>query len=230
MMKKILLVVALIAGTTMYAQDIQLGAKAGLNIAGYHGEDAVGGKPLYSFHVGPVAEFMFTDKFSVQPELLYSQVGSEIIDRKGSYSTNLDETTIVTATTNTNGDTKVNYLILPIMGKYDVYKGIHLELGPQLGFLLSKKTSTTTTLTWPDTLPAEILSALPTSSEGTDTNTDDLAKLDIGLNVGVSYKLDSGVFLGARYNYGFNNYYKNTNEFNDDLKNQTVQISLGFMF
>ncbi len=223
MKKLLLLLVAIIAGTTIYAQGIQLGAKAGLNIAGYHGEDAKGGAPLYSYHAGAVAKIMITEKFSVQPELLYSQSGSKIVDRKGITQVDLGGGAVVNATTVSNGDTKVNYLNVPIMLKYNFYSGFNLELGPQFGYLLSKKTFTTSDV---------ILEGktLKSGVEKEDTNTDDLTKLDIGINVGLTYQLEYGLFLSARYNYGLNNYYKKTNEYNDDLKNQMIQFSLGYMF
>ncbi len=223
MKKLLLLLVAIMVGTTIYAQSIQFGAKAGLNIAGYHGEDAKGGLPLYSYHAGVVAKIMITEKFSVQPELLYSQSGSKIVDRKGIALVDLGNGTVVHATTVSNGDTKVNYLNLPIMLKYNLYSGFNLEFGPQFGYLLSKKTSTTSDITYDG-------NTLKSGVKNEDTKTDDLTRLDIGINVGLSYQLEYGLFLSARYNYGLNNYYKNTNQYNDDLKNQMIQFSLGYMF
>ncbi len=76
-MKKILLAVAIIAGINgAKAQDVKFGAKAGLNVAYFisNTESDIAG-PKYNFHLGGTAEIKLTDKFSIQPELLYSAQG-----------------------------------------------------------------------------------------------------------------------------------------------------------
>jgi len=62
-----------------------------------------------------------SDKFSIQPELLYSAQGAKYEDEV------LKETI------------KLDYLNLPIMAKFYVADGFSLEAGPQVGFLLSAK-------------------------------------------------------------------------------------------
>ena len=47
---------------------------------------------------------------------------------------------------------------------------------------------------------------------------DEINGLDIGLNVGIGYKLEKGIFIGARYNWGLSNI--NDIEGADDIKNQ----------
>ncbi|WAC02882.1 hypothetical protein N7U66_04435 [Lacinutrix neustonica] len=67
-MKKLLFTAAIVAlgFTTVNAQEVKFGAKAGVNLAtiGGDAEDVDG---LTSFHVGGVAEIMVSEKFSVQP-------------------------------------------------------------------------------------------------------------------------------------------------------------------
>jgi len=74
-MKKLFLAAfAVFAFTSMNAQEVKFGAKAGVNLATLGGDaEDVDGRT--SFHVGGVAEIIISEKFSVQPELLFSSVG-----------------------------------------------------------------------------------------------------------------------------------------------------------
>lgn len=108
------------------AQDIKFGAKAGLNIANLTGDTDSSIDSRIAFHAGAVAEFLISEKFSVQPELLFSAQGA-----KNEYT---EEGNVVKSTM------KLNYLNLPIMAKYYVIKGLSLEAGPEIGMKLSAKT------------------------------------------------------------------------------------------
>ena len=120
-MKKLMLLaaVAVFGFSNVNAQEVKFGAKAGVNFASIGGDDTDGQKSRTSFHVGGVAEIGISDTFAVQPELLYSSVG-----------TKFDEG---------DGEIKLDYISLPIMAKYKVAEGFSLEAGPQIGFLLSAK-------------------------------------------------------------------------------------------
>ena len=121
-MKKLLLSIAILAsGLTINAQEIKFGAKAGLNISNFSGDDVENNDARTSFHIGAVAEIEISDKFSVQPELIYSAQGS----------TTSDLGVDITAA--------VDYLNVPVMAKYYVAERFSLEAGPQIGFLMSAK-------------------------------------------------------------------------------------------
>jgi len=115
-------VIALFGFVPVNAQDINFGAKAGVNFASITGDDIseyLDGKT--SFHVGVVAEIVISEKFSFQPELLYSAQGATLSEFDIDVDLNLD------------------YLNLPLMAKFYVAEGFSLEAGPQVGFLLSAK-------------------------------------------------------------------------------------------
>ena len=76
-------------------------------------------KSKTSFHLGVVAEISISDKFSVQPELLYSAQGAK---QDGG-----------------DGELKLDYINIPVMAKFYVAEGFSLEAGPQVGFLMSAK-------------------------------------------------------------------------------------------
>lgn len=119
-MKKITLsIIAVLAFGFTNAQEVKFGVKGGLNIANLGG-DIEDNKSLVGFHIGGFAEIKLTDKFAVQPELLFSTQGTKF---------------------DGDGDGKYNfsYLNVPVMAKFYVADKFSLEAGPQIGFLLSAK-------------------------------------------------------------------------------------------
>jgi hypothetical protein len=124
-MKKIFLsaIAVMAIGTAAQAQDINFGAKAGVNFASMS-IDPEGDMDLKSrtgLHIGVLAEFKITETFAVQPEILYSMQG---------YKAEFGDVEV---------ETKADYLIIPIMAKYFVTEGLSIEAGPQVGFLMSAK-------------------------------------------------------------------------------------------
>jgi len=122
-MKKSLLIIAIIffGLTNLNAQEVKFGAKAGLNLASISGDETDGLDSRTAFHLGVVAEISVSEKFSVQPELLYSAQGA---------SDSFEGIDV---------DLKIDYINLPVMAKFYVAEGFSLEAGPQVGFLLSAK-------------------------------------------------------------------------------------------
>ena len=187
-MKKVLLVtVAAILGlTNINAQEIKFGVKAGLNFSTISGDDTreldIG--ITTDFNFGVLAEIPISEKFSFQPELMYSGQGYA---GEGSGEIFI-----------------LNYLNIPLIGKYYLTKGLSLEAGPQIGFLLSAKNN--------------------------KTDVKDLFNtVDFGVNFGVGYKLDNGLNFGARYNIGLSDI-NNVDGFSDKNKNGVFQLSIGYFF
>jgi hypothetical protein len=100
---------------TEKAKDVKIGIKLGMNIATVNGSEANNLDSRTGFVIGVAAEIPFTEKFSIQPELLYSAQGAQQRD---------------------NFMYDLNYISLPIMAKYYIAKGFTLEAGPQFSFLL----------------------------------------------------------------------------------------------
>ncbi|RZJ55926.1 MAG: PorT family protein [Flavobacterium sp.] len=124
-MKKIMLTAAAVmAFAFTNAQETKFGVKGGLNLTNLTG-DVEGTSSLVGFHVGGFAEIKLTDKFAIQPELLFSTQGAKIEE------TFFDESD--------EYDTKLNYLNIPVLAKFYVTEAFSVEAGPQLGVLLSAK-------------------------------------------------------------------------------------------
>ncbi|MFY0482006.1 porin family protein [Flavobacterium sp. PLA-1-15] len=117
-MKKLFLMAILcIAGSTsMNAQGIDFGVKAGANFAKLDGEGFEGDN-LTSFHVGALLEVNVFENFSVQPEVMYSSQGTKV---EGA------------------GDFKLDYISVPVLAKfYLISDKLSLEAGPQFSFLVN---------------------------------------------------------------------------------------------
>lgn len=122
MKKNLLFLVLVILGTTsLTAQSFKFGAKAGVNFSTFVGDDADGSDSRTAFHLGAVGHFNISDKFAIQPELLYSA--------KGAKNTEDGETLTY----------KLDYISLPILADFSVAPGLSLQAGPQLGFLANEE-------------------------------------------------------------------------------------------
>ena len=76
-MKKIILsAVAVMAFGFANAQEVKFGVKAALNVASLTG-DVEDVSSLVGFQVGGFAEIKLSEKFAIQPEVLYSAQGAE---------------------------------------------------------------------------------------------------------------------------------------------------------
>ncbi|MBT8259479.1 MAG: PorT family protein [Bacteroidia bacterium] len=195
MKKAVLILVALLFSFSSNAQGVQLGPKAGVNLSTFSGDETDDLSSKFGIHFGVVAEFGISETFSVQPEVIYSAQGAEYEESEGY-----------------DGKFKFNYLNVPVLAKVEVTDGLHLEAGPQIGFLLTAEDE---------------------YDDGAgDSGTDDIKEFfkgtDFAVAVGASYKMASGLFFGARYNIGVTDIW----DVDSGISNQTsvFQFSLGYLF
>jgi hypothetical protein len=174
-------------------KDMSFGVKAGLNVSSINNidGDGVDSNSLIGFHVGFLGEFMVSDKFAIQPELLYSTQGVEL-EFEGE-----------------KGDLKLDYIIIPVMAKYYVADAFSLEVGPQVGFLVSAKAKS--------------------GGESEDIK-DDLKSTDVSLDFGANYDITKNFMVGARYNLGLTRLQKDLSPGESEFKNSVFQLSLGYKF
>ena len=202
-MKKLLLLTFLLGAFTMNAQEVTFGAKAGLNISSWAGDETEDLDSRTSFHLGATAEIAISDVFSLQPELLFSSQGVKAEFSDSGFSS---ENSLVT-----------NYIQIPVMAKYYVTEGLSLEAGPQIGFLMSAN--------------SEGSSTFDGETESYDEDVKELFNsLDFGLNIGAGYKLDSGLNFALRYNLGLSNIADGADDEDFSVTNRVLQLSVGFTF
>ncbi len=194
-MKKIVLFLGILfcvqtnAQSSKREEGIVLGVKGGLNMSNFMGDVEDQGMRT-SIHLGLLAEIIVSDNFSVQPELLYSGQGSTYTGSAPGFAR-----------------TKLDYLTVPVLGKFGLTDKLSFEAGPQLGFLVSAKRKTNTS---------------NDKIEGVKT-------LDFGLNAGLEYELGSGVIFQGRYNLGLTDTGL-TGDSNKRASNSVIQFSIGYLF
>jgi long-subunit fatty acid transport protein len=210
-MKKVILsLVAVMAFGFANAQDVKYGAKAGLGLSSVSGLN--NGKSLIGFNIGGFAEIGLDDKFSFQPELLFTSAGakssySEISGGyKGSYSLKLS----------------FSHINIPLMLKYKVADKISLEAGPQIGFLIGTKSTEDLTVSNNGTTIQ--------SSSNSSTDKSGWNKTAFGLNIGGGYDLTENLNLGLRYSLGLSKLQKDVAAGESSLKNNVLWLNLGYKF
>lgn len=202
-MKRIFTIAALIAvGFTANAQqEVKFGPKAGVNFSNL--TDLDNSKMHTGFYVGAVAEIKFTDKFSIQPEVVYSAQGVK------------SEINVLGA--NASLTQKLDYINIPILAKYYVYEGLSVELGPQFGFLVKAEAKGD-------------VNAFGVTSSGKTDNKDSFESFDFGIGAGLAYDLPNGFFINGRYNFGVTKVAKSSTPVYKDSKNGVIQLGVGYKF
>lgn len=185
-MKKIVLTaVAVFAFGFANAQEVKFGVKAGLNLSNLTG-DATGTSIKAGFQVGGLVEIKTSEKFSIQPEIVYSMQGAKV----------------------DGGKLEISYLNVPVMAKYFVAKGFSLEVGPQIGFLVSAKAK----------------------ADGgvSEDFKDSLKSTDFSLNLGAGYDVTENINLGLRYGFGLSNMSKISGD--GTIKNSNIALAVAYKF
>ena len=179
---------------------VQIGVKGGVNFANLTGDDIGDTKTRTSFNAGFVAEIPFSERFSIQPEVLYSGQGFDIKQSEQNNFLDNDQ----------NVEYQLDYIQVPLLAKIYLVKGLNVQAGPQIGFKINEE-----------------IDAQPNDDAG-DIDLEDISEtedIDISLAAGVEYKFDSGFFIQGRYNYGFTELIKDY-----DIHNSVYQVGVGFMF
>ncbi|KJJ37419.1 porin family protein [Aequorivita vladivostokensis] len=215
-MKKLLLFVAIAVMTISNAQsqELRIGAKAGVNFASVGGDFTDNYDGRTSFHIGGLVEIPISEKFSIQPELLYSGQGA-----KSEYDNSFGDSLVIG-----KEKLKLDYINIPIMAKYYIIEGLSVEAGPQFGILVSAKNEYEE-------------SGFRGEISGEEDVKDFYNTLDIGFGLGTSYRLNNGVFFSGRYVIGLTDI---TDDDDVDFgpldidgykqRNGVLQFSVGFSF
>src|SRR5688500_16380190 len=158
LMAKILLILSLLlVGNKAYCQT-SFGFKGGVNYANLGGA-AAGVQSKITFHAGLFGIIKASDHFAIQPEIVFSRQG---------------------AATAVNPDVKINYdyVNIPLMLNYYPTEVFYVQLGPQLGVLVSG-----------------------TITDGKDSEdvTDQLNSTDLAIGIGFGFDLRFAT-IGLRYN------------------------------
>lgn len=131
-MKKSVFIIAimLLSTTFLTAQEyVMFGAKGGVNFSDFAGDGFAefdeNSNSRTAYHLGLVAEIPLSERFSVQPEVLYSAQGFDIIDIENQ----------------PNLEYQLDYINVPVMAKFYILEGLNIHAGPQFGFLVDSEIS-----------------------------------------------------------------------------------------
>ncbi len=117
-MKKVYLSIAvamlLCVTSSVFAQGVGLGIKAGVNFANQSITD-ISTDSKTGFHAGGYLVINFSETFGIQPEVLFSSMGSELPD----------------------GTSDFKYLTVPVLLRWKPIGLLSFEAGPQLGILMN---------------------------------------------------------------------------------------------
>ncbi len=153
--------IVLMMSFTASAQHVNLGVKVGANLYNIQNSNGFKNDFLPGIHLGLIGHIHLSDHFGLQPELLFSGQGA----KEGSNKINL------------------NYVNIPVLLQYFFANGLRLQAGPQLGVLVSAKSSLTN-----------------------GSIKDNFKSIDVGLSAGASYiHVPSGFGVDLRYNHGLTN-------------------------
>lgn len=206
----VLFLLLIIFGNTQKVNaQIQYGLKGGLNYVNneiintpYEIND--NSKYRLAYHVGAFAKIELSKKISFKPELLFSSKGYEI-------------SAIENVQPSGDGNLHLNYINLPLLIGYEFFDKMAINVGPELGYLLSAK--------------AKYDSKTIDLEEAWDN------KFDFGISTGINYHLDENIALEIRYTHGLSSVIKDIMYVNEDgeyldsdekFQNRTFQFSVSY--
>lgn len=209
-MKKLILGFAISASYLAFAQEktarspLTFGAKAGLNISSLSKESGVDNqKSKVGFNVGGFVNIPLSSKFSLQPEVLFSQYGDKydrtIDNKKYSFSRNL------------------NYIAVPVMFQYNALPNLYLEAGPEFGVALNGNVKSK--------------NGTPDNIVTREADNTSLNRLNIGLGIGAGYYFTPNFGVTARYVAGLSEV-RGLTDINDktSVRNNVFQIGIAYKF
>lgn len=217
-MKKLILGLAVTASSLAFAQTtttatsssnpVTFGVKGGMNVSSLSkGADLSDSKSKIGFNAGVFANIPLASSFSIQPEVIYNDLGSKSTrnytflgnDYKDQYSTNL------------------GYISVPVMFQYNALPNLYIEAGPEFGFLVSANDKFKSSTNGNSNVSA-------TNS----LNKDDFQTFNFGIGLGAGYYFTDNLGITARYTAGVTDIFKNNN--GDAVRNNVFQVGLAYKF
>ncbi len=177
-------------------KSFNIGLKAGLNLSNaiLDEQTLISEKsPLLAFHAGIYANHFLSNKFALQGELLFSKQGHEVI--------------ISVANQSITSKSTMNYLSIPLLGKYYFSESINIHAGIAANLLLGAKVD-----------------------DGTHVqDMENYESLELGGIIGLEYDHYSGLNLSLRYQHGLSPFLNQTFELETTKSyNYLIQLSLGY--
>jgi hypothetical protein len=214
---KMLAIGTLLSANFLFAQssgEVNFGIKAGANLTNLSGSGVTSNDAKFGAYGGAFVNIPINEKFSLQPEVLYSMQGTKWTTVTLNYLPNKDLTLVQ--------DIKLDYVNIPIVVQYEFGNGFYGEMGPQFGFLTSAKSKNKSTDL--DRNPSTPV----TTIVSTETDIKSMLKTaDFSGIIGGGYKMANGLSVNARYSIGFVDIVKAPGT---QAKNSVFSLGLGYEF
>lgn len=239
-MNKLFLGLAIVAGSLVFAQEtksvtttapmnkvkepVRFGIKGGLNVSQFS-EQELNTKSLKpGFNAGAFVNIPLSEKFAIQPEVMYNQLGAKSI--VNSTETVSGDTTVKIKD---NFTTSLNYISVPVMLQMKPADNFYIEAGPEISYFMNGKNTGETTVT--TTVAGS--STTETVSESKSINKDRMKKLNLGFGLGLGYYFTPNLGINARYVNSLTHLANNSGvaEANKNINtNRVFQIGLNYKF
>lgn len=118
-----MLLVSIGASAQAWSEQVQFGARGGVNFSTVTGDDYDSPDSRTSFYAGLLAELPVTERFSFQPEVFYSGQGYDLTDEPNQR----------------DAEFQMDYIQVPVLAKIYLIEGLNIHLGPQFGFKVNEE-------------------------------------------------------------------------------------------
>ncbi len=206
-MKRIVItMLVLVSLVTVQAQEemLRFGIKTGANFSNRIGDRASEFGTRTSFHLGVVTEIPLTERFALQSEMMYSGEGVRVSEKQ-------EESSFESVV-------KIDYLQIPVLVKIYLIKGLSLEAGPQIGFLIAAKEVSKATFLEEGVEVKEVFD---------NKVNEEITSFVTAANFGLGYQFANSVFVGTRATFGFTKTFKNEPNSHSLV---VLQLSVGYKF
>ena len=202
-------------------RPVQIGLRAGLNVADWSGDavqtvlsladytnGAVVRQTRPGFHAGLYATLPLGAHFALEPAVLYSEKGTQL---RGSAA--VPGLEILRA--NVTATARLAYVDVPVLAKAYLSRGFYVYAGPQASFLVSSRVR----------LAAGAL-GFTALKQDFDAKSQ-FRSVDFAAVGGLGYQFDSGFGLSAGYDYGLSSLDKNNQV---RAQNRVIKASVNYSF
>ena len=203
-MKKLFLGAAIAMSSLTFAQ--QFGVKGGMNVSSLSDDATLSDQESkIGFNAGVFMNAPLAENFSIQPEVLYNDLGSKVTR----------STEILGNTYSADYSRNLGYISVPVMFQYNATPQFYLEAGPEFGFLVNASSKATA----------------GNNSNITNIDTDSFNKFNMGIGLGAGFNITNKLGINARYVAGLNDVTDNDKWGSDaSNKNNNFQVGLAYKF
>mgnify|MGYP002525306673 CR=1 FL=1 len=170
--------------------------------------------PKAGFVIGAEAEFQLAKMFSLAAGVNYSLQGGgwdDYEEKADNYKYEVKDFKV-----------SLGYVTVPVVANIYLFKGFAVKGGVQFGFMTNADLEYS--------IKNDIDGHKSTEKYSIDYK-DDLKKVDISIPIGVSYQVPTiPVVIDGRFNLGLSRINKDKDYGEKDVKNQVVQVTVGYKF